>query len=149
MARILFLMFVLVIVNGHKHHPKFPKLVASEETEQPYKKVACNSSHDRLRNEIIEKSRCGEPKEVFVELKLPGSYLQVMPSSVWVKRCVGLCDYDGPGSQCVRIFNLKTNKESCSTIDVEEHEACGCCTQNCPSPKVFNPPQFEYEVESV
>ncbi|XP_041972865.1 uncharacterized protein LOC121728697 isoform X2 [Aricia agestis] len=163
MERILLFFVVLVLVDGFKHqshHPKFPK---QPDEGEHIRKVACDSSHDRLRNELIEKSQCGEPKEVFVELPVTASYLQVSPSSVWVKRCVGLCDFEAPGSKCVatktrfeavpvRIYNAKTKKETCSTYNVEVHEACGCCAAtaaSCGAPRVFNPPEPEYEVESV
>ncbi|XP_026491676.1 uncharacterized protein LOC113397500 isoform X1 [Vanessa tameamea] len=149
MARIFFLFVFVVAVNGFRHHPKFPKADESD----LIKKVACNSTLEQRRNEFIEKSRCGEPKEVFQELKLQSSYLQVSPSWVWVKRCVGLCDLEAPGSQCVatktriepipvRIYNLKTNKETCSTYSLEVHESCSCCTSSssdCASPRVYNP----------
>nr|XP_032512427.1 uncharacterized protein LOC116766622 isoform X2 [Danaus plexippus plexippus] len=148
MARILLLFVIVVAVTG-KHHPKFPK---SDESD-PLKKVACSNEQDQLRNQFIEKSRCGEPKEVFVDLKHTSSYLQVVPSSVWVKRCVGLCNFGPPGSQCiaiksrmeaipVRVYNLKTEKETCTTYEVEVHESCGCCTtlpRDCVAPRVFNP----------
>ncbi|CAG9563219.1 unnamed protein product [Danaus chrysippus] len=184
MARILLLFVIVVAVTG-KHHPKFPK---SDESDPLKKAVACSSEQDQLRNQFIEKSRCGEPKEVFVDLKHTSSYLQVVPSSVWVKRCVGLCNFGPPGSQCiaiktrmeaipvcivfvelipiqrylfvldisltqlficsrlrnpiVRVYNLKTEKETCTTYEVEVHESCGCCTtspRDCVAPRVFNP----------
>ncbi|OWR45533.1 hypothetical protein KGM_216021 [Danaus plexippus plexippus] len=149
MARILLLFVIVVAVTG-KHHPKFPK---SDESDPLKKAVACSNEQDQLRNQFIEKSRCGEPKEVFVDLKHTSSYLQVVPSSVWVKRCVGLCNFGPPGSQCiaiksrmeaipVRVYNLKTEKETCTTYEVEVHESCGCCTtlpRDCVAPRVFNP----------
>ncbi|XP_045459544.1 uncharacterized protein LOC123670080 [Melitaea cinxia] len=145
MARILFLIVFAVAVNGFRQNPKFPKF--------DDKKVGCTSASDKLRHELIEKSRCGEPKEVFQELKPPNSFTQINPSWVWVKRCVGLCDLEGPGSQCVpvktrieaipvRIFDLSTSKDTCTTIKVEVHESCGCCSSSssdCGAPKVFDP----------
>lgn len=145
MARILFLIVFVVAVNGYRHNPKFPKFED--------KKVACTSASDKLRHELIEKSRCGEPKEVFQELKPPNSFTQINPSWVWVKRCVGLCDLGEPGSQCVplktrieaipvKIFDLSTRKDACTTINVEIHESCGCCSSSssdCGAPRVFDP----------
>ncbi|CAK1544771.1 unnamed protein product [Leptosia nina] len=163
MARLIIFFLGVVMVDAYSRHPKFPKFAASEETEvqSVIKNVTCNSSHDKLRNDLIVKARCGEPKEVFEKLNLKGSYLQVSPSHVWVKRCVGLCDYEASGSQCtptrirkeqipVRIFNLKTKKETCSTYEMDVHESCGCClvgAKDCVAPKVFNPQKYEYEVE--
>ncbi|CAH0721398.1 unnamed protein product, partial [Brenthis ino] len=158
MARLFFFFVFVAHVTAYRH-PKFPKAEESDVIT----KVVCNSIFDDARNEFIEKSRCGEPKEVFEELKLNTSYLQVNPSHVWVKRCVGLCDYEAPGSQCiatkirrqpipVRIYNLKTSRETCSTYMIDVHESCGCCTSSpheCSPPRVFNPPEPAYEVESI
>ncbi|XP_045492738.1 uncharacterized protein LOC123692125 isoform X1 [Colias croceus] len=151
MAKFVLIVVVLVVVEAHRPHPKLLRF-ASEETDgqNVIKKGACNSTHAQLRNDYILKSKCGDPKDVFVELKLQGSYLQVTPSAVWVKRCVGLCDYAARGSQCVatqtkiehvpvKIYNLKTDKYTCSTYAVEVHEKCGCCVKDCAAPKVFNP----------
>ncbi|CAG9792245.1 unnamed protein product [Diatraea saccharalis] len=70
-------LFVIVVDAAHKHHPKFPK--GSEEYDaSDIKKVACSSENDRLRNEIIEKSRCGPPKEVFVYLEPTAAHEQVI-----------------------------------------------------------------------
>ncbi|XP_047518075.1 balbiani ring protein 3-like isoform X1 [Pieris napi] len=154
MARFLMLLIVVVIVDAYNHHPKFPKSVASEsEVQRGVKIVDCNGTHDKLRNDLIVKSSCGEPKEVFEKLTVAGSFLQVTPSHVWVKRCVGLCSYGPTGSQCtptktrkehipVRIFDLKTKRESCSTYEMVVHESCGCCVsgaKECSAPKIFNP----------
>ncbi|CAH2242710.1 uncharacterized protein LOC120623797 isoform X2 [Pararge aegeria] len=160
MERILVLLVFVVTVTAFRPNPRFPK----EETEQnQIKKVSCGAHEDR-RNEILSKSKCGEPKDVFVELKPQSSYMQVVPSAVWVKRCVGLCDHGPEGSRCVgtnktiehipvRISNLKTLKETCATYPVEVHHSCGCgCavpTRECSSPRVFNPPEPGYEVESI
>ncbi|CAG9792244.1 unnamed protein product [Diatraea saccharalis] len=145
-------LFVIVVDAAHKHHPKFPK--GSEEYDaSDIKKVACSSENDRLRNEIIEKSRCGPPKEVFVYLEPTAAHEQVSPGAVWVKRCVGLCDWETDGSKCiptrtairqipVRIYNVKTDKETCSTYPVVEHVSCGCCSgsrTDCGENRVFNP----------
>ncbi|CAH2092361.1 unnamed protein product [Euphydryas editha] len=145
MARILLLFVFVVAVNGYRHNPKFPKV--------DDKKVACTSALEQLRHELINKSRCGEPKEVFQELKLSNSFLQINPSWVWVKRCVGLCDNEGQDSRCVpsktrieaipvRIFDLTTKKDTCTTFNLEVHESCSCCTSSstdCRAPKVYDP----------
>ncbi|CAG5005856.1 unnamed protein product [Parnassius apollo] len=152
MEKALCMFVILAAATAHRHHPKFPK--SSEEIDTSlYKKVACTSENDLLRNEIIEKSKCGEPKEVFIHLHPRATHEQVSPGAVWVKRCVGLCDYEASGSKCVatktkiqhipvRIYNVKTNKETCSTYPVEVHESCGCCAlspEECAAPRVYNP----------
>ncbi|KAJ2950450.1 hypothetical protein O0L34_g8693 [Tuta absoluta] len=163
MARILLLVVLIVTVKAaHKHHPKFPK--TSEEYETTHlKRVACSTEHDTLRNNIIQQSKCGAPKDVFEYLEVQGAHLQISPNAVWVKRCVGLCDYDTYGSKCVplkkrmrsipvRIYNVKTFKESCMMHEVEEHLSCGCCAgspEECAAPQVFDPPEPEFEVESI
>ncbi|XP_045763174.1 uncharacterized protein LOC123865964 isoform X1 [Maniola jurtina] len=149
MERILVLLVFVVSVAAFRPNPKFPK----EETDLIKKAVSCGAHEDR-RNEIISRSKCGEPKEVFVELKPQSSYMKVKPSAVWVRRCVGLCDHGPDGSKCiginktiehipVRISNLKTLKETCATYPVEVHLTCGCgcdvATRECPSPRIFNP----------
>ncbi|KOB67580.1 PDGF/VEGF-related factor 1 [Operophtera brumata] len=147
-------MFAAVVV-AHRRHPKFPK---SEEYSIPlsgikgeYRKVACGGDNARERDKIIEQSKCGEPKPVFVHLDPKVGHEQVSPGAVWVKRCVGICEYDNAGS-CVatesvirhipiRVYNAKTNKESCAMYPVEEHVSCGCCAlepDKCAPPKVFN-----------
>ncbi|XP_026327041.1 balbiani ring protein 3-like [Hyposmocoma kahamanoa] len=154
MARILLLVILVTVAAeaAHKHHPKFPK--SNEEYVVPeIRKVACSSESERLRSDIIEKSKCGLPKDIFIDLKPQAAHQQISPGAVWVKRCVGLCDYDTYGSKCiplkktithipVRIYNVKTNKEACSTYAVEEHLECGCCPgtpQSCQSPRVYDP----------
>ncbi|CAB3235644.1 unnamed protein product [Arctia plantaginis] len=158
----LLLCFVLIVaVSGHKHHPKFPKNAEDYIIPVP-RKVVCSSENARERDDIIEQSKCGEPKEVFEYLKINAAHEQVSPRAVWVKRCVGLCEYDNEGT-CVatetvtrhipiRIYNLKTDKETCATYPITEHVSCGCCAlspEKCAAPRVFNPPEPEYEVESV
>lgn len=39
--------------------------------------VGCSNDHDRERNEIMTKSSCGAPKEVFVPLVPQATYEQV------------------------------------------------------------------------
>ncbi|XP_072942138.1 uncharacterized protein [Epargyreus clarus] len=159
MAIVVFVLMILWCTASaeEKHHPKFPR----SDDRDLFKKEVCSSHNDDLRNEVMQKSKCGEPKEVFVDLKLQVSYLQVTPSAVWVKRCVGLCD--GVDSKCVatkskienvpvRIYNVKTDKERCSTFPVKVHESCGCCSMSsddCAAPRVYNPPEPEYDVESI
>ncbi|XP_063823775.1 uncharacterized protein LOC135073522 isoform X1 [Ostrinia nubilalis] len=153
MAKLLwFVALVVVVEAAHVHHSKFRK-GTDEYESSAYKKVPCSNDHDRERNEIMNKSSCGAPKEVFVHLAPQATYEQVSPSAVWVKRCVGLCDHAAYGSRCmptkivhrnipVRIYNAKTNKATCSTYRVEEHEACGCCSasgEKCEENRVFNP----------
>ncbi|XP_049864974.1 uncharacterized protein LOC126366087 isoform X2 [Pectinophora gossypiella] len=155
MARILLLFVLFVTVRAaHKHrpiHPKFPKV--SEDYETPQITKACSSENERIRNDIIEQSKCGAPKEVFEYLESQAAHQQISPGAVWVKRCVGLCDYDTYGSKCVplkkqiryipvRIYNVKTNKESCSTYAIEEHLSCGCCAgtpDQCAPPRIYDP----------
>ncbi|XP_023948230.1 uncharacterized protein LOC112053151 isoform X2 [Bicyclus anynana] len=161
MERILVLLVFVVSVTAYRLTPRF----TTQETDEIKKvspAVSCGAHEDK-RNDIINKSKCGEPKEVFVELKPQSSYMQVVPSAVWVKRCVGLCDHGPGGSRCiginktvehipVRISNLKTLKESCAIHAVEVHLSCGCgCdvpTRDCPSPRVFSPPETGDEMES-
>ncbi|XP_026748208.1 uncharacterized protein LOC113509117 isoform X1 [Galleria mellonella] len=146
MAKIFLVVVLFVFAEAvHKHHPKFPKDLIE--------KVACTSENERIRNEIIEKSKCRDPKEVFVYLKPPSAHEQVIPSAVWVKRCVGICDYEAEGSSCVstdtvmktisiRIYNVKTKKETCSTYQIEEHRSCGCCNltpEECGDSRIYNP----------
>ncbi|KAL4705713.1 hypothetical protein ACJJTC_019776 [Scirpophaga incertulas] len=141
MAISLVLVILLVTVSAtHKHHPRF-------------RKVECSIENDSLRHEMVQKSRCGPPKEVFIYLQPQAAHEEVNPGAVWVKRCVGLCDYATFGSLCIptksvmkhipiRIYNVKTNKESCSTYPVEEHVSCHCCApsdKKCGENHVFNP----------
>ncbi|KAJ0179611.1 hypothetical protein K1T71_005323 [Dendrolimus kikuchii] len=158
MARMLVFVVLCVAVSGHprSQHVKFPK----SDDNTGFRKGTCGGDNARERESIIEQSKCGEPKEVFVYLDPKAVHEQVSPGAVWVKRCVGLCEYDNEGS-CVptatvtrhipiRIFNAKTNKETCATYPVEEHVSCGCCAhtpQGCAPPRVYNPPEPEYEVE--
>ncbi|XP_053600010.1 uncharacterized protein LOC128669296 isoform X2 [Plodia interpunctella] len=166
MAKIVLFIVLLAAASAHKHHPKF-RQESVEYYDNPLssqiKKVPCTNQRDSLLNDNIEKSRCGAPKEVFVELNPPSKFEKVTPSHVWVKRCVGLCDFDASGSsECVaqskvdkeitiRIHNMKTKKDTCATYTVEEHLSCGCCqlsSEEC-GDRIFNPPEPEYEVESI
>ncbi|XP_059059541.1 uncharacterized protein LOC131852823 [Achroia grisella] len=146
MAKIFLFAVLFVFVEAvPKPHPRLGKDVIQ--------KVACTSANERLRNEIIEKSKCREPKEVFVYLTPPSAHEQVIPSAVWVKRCVGICDYEAEGSSCastntvkkaisIRIYNVKTKKETCSTYQIDEHRSCGCCNLSsgeCGMSRIYNP----------
>ncbi|XP_053600009.1 uncharacterized protein LOC128669296 isoform X1 [Plodia interpunctella] len=156
MAKIVLFIVLLAAASAHKHHPKF-RQESVEYYDNPLssqiKKVPCTNQRDSLLNDNIEKSRCGAPKEVFVELNPPSKFEKVTPSHVWVKRCVGLCDFDASGSsECVaqskvdkeitiRIHNMKTKKDTCATYTVEEHLSCGCCqlsSEEC-GDRIFNP----------
>ncbi|KAG6452342.1 hypothetical protein O3G_MSEX007576 [Manduca sexta] len=159
MARFILCVVLIAVLSGasgaaHKHHPKFPK--GHEELGirdyGSFIKVACTADNSRERDNIIEQSKCGEPKDVFEYLKTKAAHEQVSPAAVWVKRCVGLCEYDNEGS-CVpdeteirhipiRIYNAKTNKETCATYPIEEHKSCRCCAlspEKCAAPRVYNP----------
>ncbi|XP_073967529.1 PDGF- and VEGF-related factor 1 isoform X2 [Choristoneura fumiferana] len=164
MEKIFILLVLCVVVKAvHKHHPKFPKVSEDGYDVPLLKKVPCAADQHSARSALIEGAKCGAPKEVFVVLKPRAAYEEIHPGAVWVKRCVGLCDHEGPDSKCVarettirhipiKIYNVKTNKETCSSYPVEEHVSCQCCTGSpgdCAAPRVFNPPEFDYEVESV
>ncbi|PZC79067.1 uncharacterized protein LOC110375215 isoform X1 [Helicoverpa armigera] len=151
MAKIIVCLVLFVVVAGHKHHPKFPKTTEDYIIPMP-RKVACSGDNERERGNIIEQSKCGEPKEVFEYLKVRAAHEQISPRAVWVKRCVGLCEYENEGT-CVatetairhipiRIYNAKTNKETCATYPIVEHVSCGCCSlspEECAAPRVYNP----------
>ncbi|XP_012547432.1 uncharacterized protein LOC114242971 isoform X1 [Bombyx mandarina] len=145
-------LFAVVAVQARHQFPRVSERLGEPFRIGEYIKVVCTSELSNERDHIMEKSRCGEPKDVFVQLKPNSPHELVSPSAVWVKNCVGICDYDNEGSCIatetkirhipVRIYNGNTNKESCATYAVEEHVKCGCCAlspDHCVSPRVFNP----------
>ncbi|KAG7305802.1 hypothetical protein JYU34_009948 [Plutella xylostella] len=158
MEKIVLMILVLCVVVRAYRHPKFPHY-PNEFRDNNLKKEKCSREKEDLRNEYIERSKCGKPKEVFVHLNSASTSELVIPKAVWVARCAGTCDYDG--HECVatvkrtlhipvRVSNISTGKESCSTYEVEEHVSCGCCSKReCEAPQIFNPPEPEYEVESI